>query len=293
MASSSRSAVPPAALATGNSSVAGVSAWAYLVPHFPGQEIITLHAPLVTVGSAKAAKNSGTAQQQHVRVTYDPFLSRAHFELRRTPAGEVRVTALSKTNKTFLNGLQLAADDTRTALPDGDNAAYQPGGGVASDAPIIFATVPNRKQALSIPAHREGFCGFSLVLHPSPHAASLPAAGASAAPPAAALAPAAAAAPTFVELIRGSGADGNGAKLVLLVGHPSSAAPTDVVYVWFGWDHTRGSHSAPPGHCIQCAVPTDRSAPCAPPQVGHHHPLSASEIAGALGEVGAPAEWSK
>ena len=170
--------------------------WGTLLPHGPGQEPVELRSSVVTIGSAPA-ESSGDLQ--HVRVPGNKFLSRSHFELRRTAEGEVLVVARSRTNLSFLNGCVLPYDQSRHAVLDADNAPHQPAGCTAPDAPILFACVPNRRAALSRHAHADEYTGFSLIIPaidaPPPSAEPSPSAYPSAAAPPAA-APAAASSST-------------------------------------------------------------------------------------------------
>jgi hypothetical protein len=108
-------------------------AWGSLLPHNPKHELVHCYEERVSVGSGPG----------NTWIPPNPaYISRHHFVLERS-AGTIRVTALSKSNATFVNGLRLQPHQPARVLDDPDNARHQiPGCPPA--APIIFCVVPNR-----------------------------------------------------------------------------------------------------------------------------------------------------
>lgn len=128
--------------------------WGYLMPHNPQQceGPAPLRGRVVIVG-----------REGDVRAPCNPHLSRQHIRLERDAAGAVYATHLSATNRTYLNGRQLARDVAVRVEPDQGNAPFSLPG-EAADAPLLFASWRNAEEARAALAdeHVRGWCGWTL-----------------------------------------------------------------------------------------------------------------------------------
>ena len=109
---------------------------------------------------------TSTSKWQHVQVAHDPFASRLHVELEHSD-GSVFAIARSRSNRTFLNGLELEPGERVKVERDPDNRRFQLSG-EDTDAPILFLVVPNRQEAEKLPDHTDCFTGFTLRMNPLP-----------------------------------------------------------------------------------------------------------------------------
>ena len=127
--------------------------WGVLVPHNPlcGAPV-PLCSPTVVIG-----------REGDVTAPCIPHLSRQHIRLERDAAGAVYATHLSATNRTYLNGRQLARDVAVRVEPDQGNAPFSLPG-EAADAPLLFASWRNAEEARAALAdeHVRGWCGWTL-----------------------------------------------------------------------------------------------------------------------------------
>ena len=93
--------------------------WALLIPHWgPGAPIACVKSVIAVgrwPGASAAGGSDDDAQRQPILLRHDSSLSRAHFEIRRAPSGEITVIGRSTTNGTYLNGERITAPQRLTA----------------------------------------------------------------------------------------------------------------------------------------------------------------------------------